>query len=69
MVCENEKQNDYKIMIIKYINVKYSYLKINNKIKNEFSYIYEDKYLNDSIYVLNSNLIRQSFLRKKHLMP
>lgn len=56
-------------MIIKYINVKYFYLKIDSKIKNEFSYIYDDKYLNDSIYVLNSNLIRQSFVRRKHLMP
>ena len=56
-------------MIIKYIDTKYSYLKLNSKIKNEFSYIYNDKYLNDSIYVLNSNLIRQSFVRKKHLIP
>ena len=56
-------------MIIQYIDVKYSYIKTHSKIKNEFSYIYEDKYLNDDIFVLNSNLIRQSFLRKKHLIP
>lgn len=56
-------------MIIKYIDVKYSYLKVNIKVKNEFSYVYEDKYLNDDIYVLNSNLIRQSFIRRQHLCP
>ena len=56
-------------MIIQYIDVKYSYIKTYSKVKNEFSYIYEDKYLNDDIFVLNSNLIRQSFLRKKHLIP
>ena len=57
MVLEKKKKNDYNMNILKipYTNTKYSYLRINSKIKNEFSYIYEDKYLNDTIYVLNSN--------------
>ncbi len=56
-------------MIIDYYNNKYYFIDLKAKVKNEFSFIYKDNYLKDLIYVLNSNLIRQSYVRRQLLKP
>lgn len=56
------------IMNYKYINNNYYYFK-NQKLKNKIVYSYIDKFLKDSIYVVNSGLISNSFLREKQMQP
>ena len=41
----------------------------NKKVAIKISNIYFDDFLNDNIYILNSGLLRSSFLRKKQLIP
>ena len=56
-------------MLSNFTNTNYIFINKTNKIKSNIINIYIDDFYKDYIYVLNSNLIRKSFFRKKQILP